>query len=134
MFSRAEVEIAMELVREFLGRGTDSGYRFAVAEYDGGVIGYACFGPIPCTVCSYDLYWIAVRPLRQRQGIGRKLVEQVERRIADEGGKRVYVDTSGRESYGPTRSFYERMGYLPVAVLPDFYAPGDAKTVYVKSL
>lgn len=134
MFSRAEIEIAAELVDEFLRLGTDSGYQFTVAQCDGEVVGYACCGPIPCTIASYDLYWIAVDPSRQNAGIGRRLLEDVERRIAESGGARVYVDTSGRDAYVPTRAFYERMGYTQAAVLPDFYAPGDAKVVYVKPL
>lgn len=134
MFSCAEVELATELVGEFLSRGMISGYRFTVAENDGRVIGYACFGAIPCTVASYDLYWIAVLPSEQHSGIGKQLLVNVERRIAENGGTRVYVDTSGRDAYIPTRAFYERMGYIQAAFLPDFYAPGDAKVIYVKSL
>jgi ribosomal protein S18 acetylase RimI-like enzyme len=134
MFSCAEIETAAELVGEFLTQGTNSGYRFTVAEYDGEIIGYACFGAIPCTVASYDLYWIAVHPSKQHSGIGKQLLEDVERRIAENGGTRVYVDTSGRDAYIPTRAFYERAGYTQAAVLPDFYAPGDAKVIYAKSL
>ncbi|MBU0509604.1 GNAT family N-acetyltransferase [bacterium] len=134
MFSYAEIEIAAELVGEFLKQGAISGYRFAVAESEGDVIGYACFGPTPCTVSSYDLYWIAVHPSQQHRGIGKQLLEDAERRIAESGGTRVYADTSGRDAYVPTRAFYERMGYIRVAVLPDFYAPGDAKVIYAKSL
>ena len=134
MFSGAEIEIAAELVGDFLRQGTSSGYRFTVAESDGEVIGYACFGPIPCTISSYDLYWIAVHPSKQQCGIGKQLLEDVERRVADNGGTRVYVDTSGRDAYIPTRLFYERMGFIRAAVLSDFYAPGDAKVIYVKSL
>jgi len=134
MFSAAEIEIAVELVSEFLQNGAKSGYGFAVAEIDGTVIGYACFGPVPCTVSSYDLYWIAVHPTQQRHGIGRQLVEHVEHRIAEAGGTRIYVDTSGREAYRPTRAFYERRGYTRAAELPDFYADGDAKVIYLKIL
>jgi len=134
MFSRAEIEIAAELVAEYLRNGDDSGYRFTVAECDGAVIGYACFGPIPCTVSSYDLYWIAVHPSKQNGGIGRQLVDDVEKRIAKFGGTRIYVDTSGRDAYVPTRSFYERMGYTRAAVLQDFYAPGDGKVIFLKAL
>ena len=134
LFSPTEIEIAAELVGEFLRHGTNSGYRFTVAESDGEVIGYACFGAIPCTLASYDLYWIAVHPSKQHGGIGKRLLENVERRIAEDSGTHVYVDTSGRDAYVPTRAFYERMGYIRAAVLPDFYAPGDAKVIYVKSL
>ncbi|MGH7286410.1 MAG: hypothetical protein ACREI8_00100, partial [Myxococcota bacterium] len=46
----------------------------------------------------------------------------------------VYVETSGRRDYEPTRAFYERAGYVAEARLADFYAPGDDKIVYVKAL
>jgi hypothetical protein len=46
----------------------------------------------------------------------------------------MYVDTSGRAQYAPTRAFYEHMGYERAAVLEDFYAPGDAKVIYSKIL
>jgi len=132
MFSAAEVEIAAELVDERLERGADCDYRFAVAEIEERVVGYACFGPIPCTVSSYDVYWIAVDPTEQGRGVGRRLLADVEKRVVDLGGTRIYVDTSGRDAYAPTRAFYERMGYKRAAALTDFYAPGDAKIVYVK--
>jgi len=134
MFSAAEVEIAVELVGEYLEKGTASGYHFTVAEIEGVVVGYACFGPTPCTVSSWDLYWIAVHPAKQRGGIGGLLVKEVEGQVLKTGGNRLYVDTSGRQAYEPTRAFYERMGYARAAVLPDFYAPGDAKVIYAKSL
>lgn len=134
MFSVAETAIAVELASECLARGSDSGYHFIFAEFDGGVAGYACFGPVPCTISSWDLYWIAVHPTHHRRGIGRVLVENVEMLVREYGGTQVYVDTSGREAYVPTRAFYERMGYERAAVLPDFYAKGDAKVVYAKSL
>ncbi len=134
MFRPAEVEIATELIGEFLARGSESGYRFTVAESAGEVVGYACFGPIPCTVASYDLYWIAVHPSQHRRGLGRQILQNVEMRVARDGGTRIYVDTSGRAAYEATRLFYEGMGYDQAAVLPDFYAPGDAKIIYVKSV
>lgn len=134
VFSPAEVDIAAELAREARDNPTTCGYHFVVAESEGAVIGYACYGPIPCTVSSYDLYWIAVDPQRQRHGIGKQLMDDVEARIARQGGTRVYIDTSGRSAYDKTRRFYERVGYAVAANLPDFYAPGDAKVVYQKTL
>jgi ribosomal protein S18 acetylase RimI-like enzyme len=96
--------------------------------------GYACYGPIPATRESHDLYWIAVAPERQGRGLGRRLLRAVEREVARAGGRRIYVDTSGRDAYAPTRAFYERAGYVREATLPDFYAPGDAKVIYRKQL
>ena len=47
---------------ERLEKGAASGYEFVIAEDDSSMVGYACFGEIPCTVGSYDLYWIVVDP------------------------------------------------------------------------
>ena len=49
-----------------------------------------------------------------------------------QGAVRIFVDTSGREQYRPTRGFYERAGYDVHEVVRDFYAPGDDKVVYHK--
>jgi ribosomal protein S18 acetylase RimI-like enzyme len=133
-FSVEEVEIAAELVRETVARGEAAGYHFVLAEQAGQLLGYCCFGPIPCTRHSFDLYWIAVQPDGQGRGLGRLLTHEAERRIAGLGGQRVYVDTSGRTQYAPTRAFYERLGYEQASVLEDFYAPGDPKVVYCKVL
>ena len=86
------------------------------------------------TQSSWDLYWIAVDAAAQGRGLGRAVLAESERRIAAAGGRRVYVETSSRPQYLPTRSFYERCGYAVGAVLDDFYAPGDGKVVFVKAL
>lgn len=131
-FRLDEVEVAVELVRERRLRGPDSGYFFVFAELGGRTVGYTCYGPIACTVGSFDLYWIAVHPSHQGRGLGRLLMRAAEERIAAAGGRHIYVETSSREQYHPTRAFYEAHGYREVAILPDFYAPGDGKVVCVK--
>ena len=133
-FSEEEIGIAVELVEERLAKGDDSGYFFLFAEEENRLIGYTCFGPIPGTVHSFDLYWIAVDPGEQGRGLGRKLMAMSELLIAQRGGVRVYADTSSRPQYEPTRSFYLSCGYLHDAFLADFYAPGDGKVIFVKPL
>jgi hypothetical protein len=58
----------------------------------------------------------------------------MEQRIPELGGTRIYVETSSRAQYEPTRAFYERRAYRKEVVLEDFYAPGDGKVIYVKSV
>jgi ribosomal protein S18 acetylase RimI-like enzyme len=133
-FSRDELEVAVELVLERLNKGLSSGYHFVFAEVGKEVIGYSCFGPIPCTTESYDIYWIAVQEKLRGSGLGREILERVERKISDMGGKRIYVETSSREQYSPTRSFYMRCGYKEESTLRDFYSPGDHKVIFLKVL
>jgi ribosomal protein S18 acetylase RimI-like enzyme len=133
-FRAEEIDVAIELIDERQARGAASRYEFLFAEAEGALIGYACYGPIACTVGSYDLYWIAVDPGFQRHGIGRRLLSGVESLVAKAGGRRIYIDTSGQEKYAPTRAFYERSGYQLAARLADFYAPGDDRVIYVKAI
>jgi len=133
-FSPEEVAIAIELVNERLVKGDVSGYYFIFAEQEEGMIGYACFGPIAGTKHSFDLYWIVVHPDHQGKGIGKRLMEESESAILKIGGRRIYVDTSSRDQYKPTRSFYVNCGYVEEAVLRDFYSPGDSKVIFSKRI
>jgi GNAT superfamily N-acetyltransferase len=136
-FRPHEADVAVELVEDYLARGARaSGYRFLFAEAPGETLplGYACFGPIPCTETSWDLYWIAVRPAFKGRGIGGALMRRLEEAARAEGARAMYVETSARPQYDPTRAFYLACGYRIEHVFPDFYAPGDGKTVYVKRL
>jgi GNAT superfamily N-acetyltransferase len=133
-FRPDEVDVAVELVVERLAKGDASGYHFIFADRGGRTIGYACYGPIACTVGSYDLFWIAVEQAEQGHGLGRQLLAEAERLIHDRGGRRIYIETSGRPQYLPTRRFYERCGYHTAAVLPEFYDAGDDKVILCKQL
>lgn len=133
-FNGEEIDIAMELVQERLGHGAASGYHFIFAETGGMVTGYACYGPIAGTQSSFDLYWIAVHQSGRRGGLGRAIMRRAEAAIAAAGGSRVYVETSSRPQYEPTRAFYLRLGYRQDAMLADFYGPGDGKVIYLKEV
>ena len=134
-FNDEEAAIAVELIDECLAKGAEaSGYHFIFGDAGGRTIGYACFGPIPGTASSFDLYWIVVDAAERGRGFGKVLMEAAERRIATMGGRRVYVETSTREQYAPTRAFYERCGYRIEAILKDFYADGDGKAILLRTL
>ena len=94
-----------------LSNGESSHYRFLVAESDGQVVaGYACWGPIPGTVASADLYWIVVHPQFQGKRIGAALLQAAEEWMASAGRTRVYVETSTRPQYLPPGRSMPRAG------------------------
>jgi ribosomal protein S18 acetylase RimI-like enzyme len=126
--------VAVELVEARLGQGLASGYRFLFADGDGQLDGYVCYGPIALTKSSYDLYWIAVQPDAQRAGLGRRLMDAAEAAARALGATAMYVETSSRPQYEPTRAFYRRIGYRSAAELPDFYGPGDGQVIFAKRL
>lgn len=133
-FSAEEITIARELADDALAHGEGSHYRFILAKENSQLHGYACYGRIPGTRSSWDLYWIVVAPEFQSQAIGRRILARVETRIQSTGGEQLYAETSSRAQYAPTRSFYNRCGFHQAAVFPDFYAPGDGKIVYIRLL
>ncbi len=133
-FRPDEVDVAVELVEERLAKGESCGYYFWFAESGGRPVGYVCYGPIPCTIGSYDLYWIVVDKSFQGKGLGLRLAALAEDSARALGGRRLYVETAGKEQYRNTRAFYERAGYFLAAELPDFYDAGDAKIIYRKNL
>jgi GNAT superfamily N-acetyltransferase len=134
MFRPGEIDVAAELVEARLQRGGASGYEFVFAERDGVVLAYVCFGRNTLTVSSFDLYWIAVEESLRGQGLGGILLRETERLSALAGATRLYIETSHRPDYADTRRFYERNGYQLAALLPDFYAPGDDRAIFVRSL
>ncbi len=134
VFRPDEIDVAVELIEERLRRGVTSGYFFVFAEENGVTIGYTCFGPIACTVASYDLFWIAVKKSMHGRKIGSGLMEETERHIRTMGGKRVYIETSSRSDYVSTRQFYHRHGYRIEATIKNFYDDNDDKVVYSKEL
>jgi ribosomal protein S18 acetylase RimI-like enzyme len=132
VFYRQERAVALELLEARLTRGPKSGYSFFFAERGGKLLGYAAWGNAPLTQRTFDLYWIAVAPAAQGQGVGQALLRLVERAIAARGGGNLYIETSSRQGYARTRRFYKEAGYRRVARLRDFYASGDHKLMFCK--
>ncbi|MSQ22612.1 MAG: N-acetyltransferase [Dehalococcoidia bacterium] len=133
-FYPEEVEMARELALEAAAAGDASGYHVHVATQDQKAAGYVCFGPTPLTRGTWDIYWIAVDPQQQRQGIGNRLMSLAEEEIRSRAGRLVLVETSSRELYEPTREFYKRLGYQEVSYIPDFYDVGDSRVTFAKNL
>ena len=48
-------------------------------------------------------------------------------------GRLFVVETSSRETYTPTRRFYEALGYWEAGRIPDFYGPGDDRVIFLKA-
>ncbi len=134
LFAPDEVATVDELLTDYLTRADHHGYFFLSADEDGVVIGFACYGPTPMTEGTFDLYWICVDAAHKGLGVGKALLSRVETEIRSAGGRMIVLDTSGRPDYEPTRRFYERAGYLRVALIPGFYAEGDDLVVYTRRL
>jgi ribosomal protein S18 acetylase RimI-like enzyme len=133
LFREDEVTIALEVFDEAVGGASTNTYSVLGAELDGLVVGWICWGPTPCTLNTYDLYWMAVDPGHHGNGIGTALLLEMERRLA-EVARLIVIETAGRPEYTATRGFYQARGYTRVSIIPDFYGPGDDQVVFVKYL
>jgi len=132
-FNSEEIEVAAELVKERLEKGEGSGYEFIFAENEQReMLGYSCFGKISGTKSSFALYWIAVHQKSRNQGLGRMLLHKTETDIFAQGGTGIYVETSSKEQYLSTRTFYSHNGYLMKARLENYYDKGDDLVFFVK--
>lgn len=133
MFTEEEINVAIELIDEFLAKNEESGYELYAAVNDmDNPIGYICFGKRPLTQGTYDVYWIAVEPSLQGNGIGKGLMKFTEQKIKEKGGNLILVETSSQDKYLKTRSFYKSCGYEEIACIKDFYKSGDNLIIFAK--
>jgi ribosomal protein S18 acetylase RimI-like enzyme len=133
-FREDEIAIGLELVDESLNPGPSTDYRWFIAERAGRVVGFACFGPVPLTVGTYDLYWIAVHHLARGSGAGAKLDDAVTAEARSLGGRWLLAETSSTPPYAPAHAFYLRQGYRLLGRIEDFYRPGDDRLTFGKRL
>lgn len=82
----------------------------------------------------WNLLFLGVRPEARRRGVARALIAEVERRLRDAGARMLLIDTSGEPAMAAARSLYTALGYERVAVVPDYWAPGDAKLTFRRTL
>jgi ribosomal protein S18 acetylase RimI-like enzyme len=143
-FHPFELETALELVNEAVARGEEqSSYRFlfleatedeTAEENSSRPAAYVCYGEIPCTEQRYDIYWIAVRKEMRGRGLGKVLLAATEKEISALGGRLVFLETSSRPQYEPTRQFYLSSGYEIAALVDDYYADGEGMVIFRKYL
>lgn len=130
-FLELEIEVAMEVCAEAAHHPFQEYYGYSAKDGDT-VTGFIVFGQIPMTDRCWDLYWIAVSPRFARQGIGQRLVHDMERVLVELKARQVHIDTSSLSTYRPACRFYEKAGFRLEARLKDFYREGDDKLIYVK--
>jgi ribosomal protein S18 acetylase RimI-like enzyme len=134
-FTGQEVGWAMDLVDANLTNPAGE-YRVVVLEDESTqqLHGYACYGRTPRTDDVYDLYWLAVEPARQGQGLGQLLLKFVENEVRRQQGRMLLIETSSKASYAPTLRFYQRAGYDEISRIKDFYRIEHDKVVFCKKL
>ncbi len=133
-FKPPEVIVAEEVLDDYVRERVRSGYHVFIAETESLVVGYICYGPTPLTEATWDIYWLAVAPSHQSQGIGKSLLSSAEKNIKKNMGKIAVIETSSKPEYEASGRFYRVQGYVLACRIADFYAPGDDKLIFLKRL
>jgi ribosomal protein S18 acetylase RimI-like enzyme len=132
-FATDELPVAEEVLDASL-ESSASGYYSIVGEKEGRAVGYATYGNTPLSRGNWEIYWAAVDPSEQGQGVGRELMFRCEAAIKQRGGWQITLETSSTPQYDRTRRFHISCGYTEIARIPDFYDRGDDLVIYFKKL
>lgn len=141
-----------EEVASFL---TDEDRAAYAALEDGAVLGW--IGRIETYSHAWELHPLVVDPPRQREGIGARLVQDLEARVKAAGiatlylgsdddyggtnlfGADLFPDVAGKiatiaETGGHPFAFYRKLGYEVVGLIPDANGPGKPDIMMAKRL
>lgn len=115
------------------GHGLDDGRSYFVWRQDKAIVGlvglhHTIWGPEK----NVWLAWFAVDPKCQGQGLGLKLLTEVERLAAHRGFSKLLVETYAHSDFDRARRFYERNGFEQVGQVNDYLPDGSAMIVYAK--
>jgi ribosomal protein S18 acetylase RimI-like enzyme len=132
VFNEEEVACCIELAVETLG--LKEGYHWVLAEEADKLCGLICYGSVPLTDGTWDLYWILRSPHSTSKGVANALLQACEEHLRQEKARLLVLDTSSTPPYQPARDFYLRSGFTLSARLVEYYRPGDDLLIYTKRI
>jgi ribosomal protein S18 acetylase RimI-like enzyme len=91
--------------------------RTLIAEADGEIVGFVIGTSEPRRLGH--IITIDVIPHRQRQRIGSRLLDEIERWLWDQGTEAIYLETPVDDS--GAQAFYEKHGYFVLDRIEDYY-------------
>jgi len=132
VFNEDEIICGVELAQQTLAG--EEGYHWVLAVEDGALVGLICYGTVPLTQGTWDLYWILRSPGAVSRGVAKALLEACEEDLRNHGGRLLVLNTSGTPAYQPARDFYLRNGFELSARLKEYYRPGDDLCIFTKQI
>lgn len=103
-------------------------------ELAGQPMGFCYALPEKLAEGTWNMLAIAVLPSKQGTGAGSAIVKALESNLRELGSRILIAETSGAEEFAQTREFYRKNGYTEEARIRDFWAAGDDKIIFWKSL
>lgn len=97
-------------------------------------VGVAYCAPEPVTSGTWNLLMLWIKNGHEGRGFGKELVSHVEKEIKNRQARLLIVETSQLPDFSSARVFYEKCGFKLDAEVKDFFAAGDNKLIYTKSI
>jgi ribosomal protein S18 acetylase RimI-like enzyme len=98
------------------------------------VAGLALFGLVAGALGTGAIFWLAVRPDRQRRGIARALLALVKAELAAEHARLVVAELRDEPETAAMAKMLAASGFAREGTIPDFYRDGVALTIWRRSL
>jgi ribosomal-protein-alanine N-acetyltransferase len=108
---------------------TNPFFRGILFEDKGQVCAYACQFVI---FEDSEILNIAVAPSHRRQGLGKKLLAEMEEYAKDNGAERMLLEV--REGNAPARTLYKAWGFEEFGVRKNYYEDGENAIVMQKQI
>lgn len=106
----------------------DGRSEISVAVLRGAVVGFSWFVPRGAFDHSGYLRLIAVDRSRHGEGIGRKMMDRIEKRHVSRGGVVLLASSFNTGAH----RFYEGLGYACIGEIPDYVRKGITERIYFK--
>ncbi|APX13810.1 GNAT family N-acetyltransferase [Tateyamaria omphalii] len=126
-------EMLPDMVQGFLSHD-ESVDIWLTCEAAGRPVGFCYAVPEPLADGTWNMLAIAVLPTEQGGGCGAAITKRLEATLRERGQRILIADTSGTDAFAQTRAFHCNNGYTEAARIRDFWAAGDDKIVFWKSL
>ena len=126
-------EMLPDMIRDFFSNGGSAEIWLTCVMNDKAV-GFCYAVPEELADGTWNMLAIAVSPGMQGGGCGSALTKHLETDLKQRGQRILIVDTSGTDAFERTRAFYAKSGYTQEARIRDFWAEGDDKIIFRKSL
>ena len=121
------------MIMGFLSGG-DTDDLWITCEFESTPVGFCYAAPEQLADGTWNMLAIAIDPKHQASGCGSALTHHLENTLKSNRQRILIVDTSGTDAFQQTRAFYAKNGYTEEARIRDYWAPGDDKVIFWKSL
>jgi ribosomal protein S18 acetylase RimI-like enzyme len=127
-------ELLPDMIASFLANPNDGNDRWLTCELNGSVVGF-CFAVLEkLTIGTWNMLALAVAPTHQGQGVGSQIIKELESILKQINQRLLIVESSSLPEFLKTCQFYEKNGFIREAKIRDFWALGNDKIVFWKSL